>query len=135
MAKGNYKHGYFGTPTYKSWASMKERCANKKRPQFYLWGGRGISFCERWTLFENFLEDMGECPKGMSLDRVDTNGDYEPGNCRWATAKQQARNRRNNNLIRGKTLSEWSEILGVKRSTLAQRLYVYGWSVDRVLSK
>lgn len=133
--KGNYKHGYFGTPTYKSWAGIKERCKNKGRPGFKNWGGRGITYDPRWESFENFVADMGECPDGMSIDRIDNNGNYELSNCRWATWKEQARNRRNTRLFEGKTLSEWSEVLGIKRSTLAQRLYVYGWPIERVLSK
>ena len=84
-------HGYYGTTTYKSWDSMKARCRNKNNPKY---GGRGITFCKRWEKFENFLEDMGERPEGTSLDRIDTDGNYEPGNCRWATIEEQNRNRR-----------------------------------------
>ena len=127
--KGNYKHGYFGTPTYKSWSELKYRCNN---PSLYF--DRGIIYCKKWEKFEGFLEDMGKRPINKSIDRIDNNGNYCLENCRWATDKEQCRNKRNNRIIKGKTLSEWSEVLGIKRSTLAQRYYVYNWSVDKILS-
>lgn len=122
-------------PMYPTWSHIRNRCQSKKNKAYQNYGGRGIKVCERWqNSFLSFLEDMGDKPKGKSLDRIDNNGDYCKENCRWATSTEQGRNKRNNCLLKGKTISEWSEILGIKRSTLSMRYYAYGWSVDDVLS-
>lgn len=129
----NIKHRFYGTPTYKSWAEMKYRCNHNIKKY------KNISFCESWNNFENFYKDMGERPKNTSLDRINPNGNYEPNNCRWATNEQQQNNRTNNHKIyfNGKTLtiSQWAKLLNIKRSTLAQRIYCYKWSIEKSLTK
>lgn len=77
-----------------TWVAMLARCTNPKATKYPLYGGRGIAVCERWLKFENFLADMGERPTGRTIDRKDNDSNYEPGNCQWSTAKEQANNRR-----------------------------------------
>jgi hypothetical protein len=122
---------------YRAWADMKSRCTNRNTKSWDDYGGRGIRICKRWFhSFEDFLVDMGRCPPGRSLDRRDVNGDYNASNCRWATAKEQARNtRRTRNLtLNGKTqcLSAWAEDLGICPTTLWERLSK--WSLQRALT-
>lgn len=101
LSAQNLKHGMCDSPTYRSWANMRSRCHNPNDHGYPRYGGRGIRTCERWDSFENFLMDMGEKPEWATggLDRIDGNGNYEPGNCRWATWEQQAVNRRMPNEI------------------------------------
>lgn len=96
------------TRAYTAWVGMLQRCTNPSNPKFYLYGGRGITVCRRWQNdFANFLADMGEPPVGLTLDRKDVNGHYEPGNCRWASQREQQNNRSNNRRIewRGQNLT------------------------------
>ena len=83
-----------GSVEYRRWLAMRDRCRNPRNKHFKDYGGRGISVCNHWDSYENFLADMGRCPPGHSIDRVNNNGNYEPGNCRWATASEQRRNQR-----------------------------------------
>jgi hypothetical protein len=116
-AKAN--HGT-GSKTYRAWRSMKERCSNPNVRAYARYGGRGIKVCDRWMLFENFLADMGEAPPGYSIERIDNNGNYEPGNCRWATRAEQARNRYNTKLeAHEPDQIRWLASLGYKKKAIA----------------
>jgi hypothetical protein len=117
---------------------MHKRCENPNQKTFGYYGGRGIKVCKRWNDFQNFYEDMGNCPDSYTLDRIDCNGNYEPNNCRWASKKEQARNRRGNHLItfNGKTqcVSAWAEEVGITRGALKQRLK-RNWTLEKALTK
>lgn len=96
LVRSKHSHARRGRETreYSTWSNMRNRCLNRNASKYPIYGGRGIQICDRWGLFENFLADMGERPEGMTLDRIDVNGNYEPGNCRWATVSQQNSNKR-----------------------------------------
>lgn len=132
-------HGQHGTPAYISWQSMCQRCSNPKGKRAALYIGRGIKVCERWrTSFENFLADMGKRPEGCSLDRFpDNDGNYEPGNVRWATASQQSNNRRDRPRYQFKglfqTVAEIAPQVGLERKTLYSRLRT-GWAFEKAIS-
>lgn len=124
--------------TYQSWASMKSRCNSKSNPAYHNYGGRGITICNRWKDFNNFLNDLGTRPTiNYQLDRIDNNGNYEPPNCRWATKKEQANNRRRSIIIERdgikKSLKEWCNELNINYSTACYRLRVAKWSKEEVL--
>lgn len=136
------KHGFrrrgSRTPEYACWESMIQRCTDPNFEAYHNYGGRGIKVCERWRYsFENFLADMGPRPEGKTLDRIDDDGDYEPGNCRWATWIEQGNNRRTNKVLeyRGirKTIAEWARETGLSYETIRSRLN-HGWSVERALT-
>jgi hypothetical protein len=120
---------------------MKQRCLNKGLRIYQKYGGKGITVCERWlNSFEAFLGDMGERPAGTTLDRYpDNNGNYEPGNCRWATSKQQNRNRNSVRRITafGKTMTfyEWAEETGLSSDCLRQRIIYRNWTPEKALTK
>ena len=133
-----FKHGKSYTRTYMIWAGMLDRCNNPNKDNFNKYGGRGIKVCERWHKFKNFYEDMKDAPFEMTLDRIDNDGNYCRENCRWATRKEQSRNRKNNILIefndKIKCISEWAEEIGISKSVLYSRLGKLGWSVQRALT-
>lgn len=123
------------TPEYKTWVWMKSRCQNMKAGNYKYYGGRGITVCARWSVFDNFLHDMGKKPEGMSLDRIDNDGNYHPDNCRWATQQEQTRNTRMSKFLtyKGETknISQWSQETGISTYCINTRL-LKGLSLDEV---
>ncbi len=137
ITHGNDKKGK-RTKAYRSWSQIIQRCTNFSHPRYKDYGGREIEVCKRWLKFENFLEDMGQSlGDGYSIERKDNNGDYCKENCKWATSKQQNRNKRNNRLetFHGETkcISDLSEKYNIPYKTLWSRLYMYGWSIEKAL--
>lgn len=123
-----------GTREYHSWCAMRQRCYNQRAAKYPLYGGRGITVCVEWQYsFETFLEDMGPCPLGFSIERINNDDHYYPGNCRWASIIEQANNRRNNRIVEfnreRKTVAQWAALLGMERSALSSRLD-RGWTLD-----
>jgi len=142
LAARSTKHGHAAaagaSPTYHSWAGMWARSTNPRHGAFGYYGGRGLVVDEAWRDFGVFLADMGEKPPGTSLERIDNDRGYGPGNCRWATAVEQARNQRKNRILthpggRSATVAEWAESLGMNYQTLYDRLR-QGWSDERALT-
>lgn len=135
--RGKFTHGMSSAPEYAVWEGIIRRCDNPTSGNYQRYGGRGITVCDRWRSFENFFADMGIRPSDLhSIDRIDNDGNYEPGNCRWITRKEQQRNRRVNRVVdydgRRMTLVEAAELAGIKYGTVAARL-CRGWSPERAL--
>ncbi len=141
MAERNRQHSTHGlskSKVYHIWRNMHQRCRNPHHTSYSRYGARGIKVCARWASFENFLADMGQPPDdSYTLDRINTQGNYEPGNCRWATPRQQANNRNSNRYLeyggQRRTLSEWAAITGIHPKSLSKRLE-YGWTVEAALT-
>ena len=132
-------HGMSKTHLHNVWLAMIARCGNKHNAKYKDYGGRGITVCERWYEFLKWYSDMGEPPTNKHMiERIDNNGNYEPSNCRWATPKEQANNKRNNIVMeyhgKKQTLKQWSEELGINYHTLYSRLTQSRWPVGKVLS-
>lgn len=138
-------HGVAGRrechPMYHTWHGMLARCENPKDPDYKYYGGRGITVCEEWhnpQVFIGWALSNG-WQKGLTLDRINNDGNYKPSNCRWATRREQARNMRSNRLIsfnsKTQTVAAWAEEIGVKRQTLASRIYRLHWPIERALTE
>ena len=134
-------HGLSRDKTYSTWVDMKLRCLNPSHKAYRHYGGRGITVCERWLVFENFFKDMGVKPDGLSLDRIDNNGDYEPNNCKWSTWKEQRNNQRvsvkevviNFNGV-DYTLSALAKHTGKPKSIIRDRIKKLNWNVDAAVN-
>ena len=136
---GKLIHGMTRTKCFQAWTSMRDRCSRPKCKRYSDYGGRGIKITERWKDFINFYCDMGEPLPGLMLERIDNNGHYEPSNCRWATHKEQARNRRNK--IRwitfdGRTqcLTDWATEFGIKITTLYRRIVISKYPLEKAFT-
>jgi hypothetical protein len=139
---GNYKHGCKHTKLYEIWCAMKQRCDNKNAWAYKYYGAKGISVCDEWqNSFESFKiwSEANGYIEGLSIDRIDNNGNYSPSNCRWVTMKEQANNQRNTLRIEylgvTKTLHEWADSLGIRSATLYYRIYKLGWSIERAFTE
>lgn len=124
-------------PEYSIWKGLRGRCRNKNNPKYKNYGGRGIKVCERWEDFWNFYDDMGKRPEGMSIDRIDVNGDYSPENCRWADTDTQENNRTTTRLVRiggeVKSVKHWADYYGINTSTVRDR-YFRGWDIVKAIT-
>ena len=143
----NSKHGFKYTRLYKVWGGIKKRCYNQNCKSYKNYGGKGITMCDEWKndfksfhdwAFANGYDENAEYMK-CTIDRIDTNGNYEPSNCRWVDVKSQERNRKNNIFITYKNethcIGEWAEILGINYIALHQRIRKYGWSIERAFTE
>lgn len=135
----NFKHNLTNHPLYVIWAGMKARCENKSHFGYPYYGKRGICVCEDWHEFIKFYQwAILTYRKGLEIDRINVNGNYEPSNCRWVTKKENARNRRNTFYIEykgnKKSLPEWAEILNIRYQKLYDRLYVLKWDINKAFN-
>lgn len=135
---GGPTHGQTHSKAYRAWRAMKYRCLNQRCSCYHNYGGRGITVCERWlNSFENFFADMGLPPRGLQLERKNNDGNYEPGNCVWATCREQSNNRRRTVLLEYhgdiKPITEWADLFRIKHQTIRSRIRD-GWGVEKALS-
>ncbi len=138
--RAKWKHGQYGTRLYHIWDNMKRRCNSSQRPDFFRYGGRGITLCSEWFEFRPFYDwaIANGYNDRLQIDRADNNKGYSPDNCRWVTGKANCRNKRTNRFITYngeiKTLKDWSEILGINYRTLRKRLGKCGWSIEKAFT-
>jgi len=137
LIKRNTKHNMAHHPLYNIWLSMIKRCSKKSHVSYKNYGGRGIKVCEKWEDINNFIEDMYPTyKKGLDIDRIDNNGNYEPSNCRWISRKENLNNTRRNRIItyngESRTVSEWSDYTHLPYQVLSDRLK--RWDIDRVFT-
>lgn len=142
IRKKNSTHGDSKSRLYKCWRGIKTRCLSPTDQHWKDYGGRGITVCDEWAdSYENFREWAlsNGYKDDLTIDRIDVNGNYEPSNCRWATIKEQANNKRDNNYLtfngKTQTVVQWAEELGIIPVTLEARIHRYGWSVERALTE
>jgi hypothetical protein len=139
VGRSSTTHGMHATRTYSTWLSMNKRCHDQNNPSYGRYGGSGIAVCQKWRdSFEAFYADMGERPAGTSLDRYpNKQGNYEPGNCRWATLEEQGRNKTNNAVVAvggiEKCVAEWAKLHGISRHVVRERLRL-GWTPERAFT-
>lgn len=138
------KHGALAggcsSKTYSIWKAMKKRCSNTNTADYHRYGGRGIKVCDRWlSAFENFLADMGECPKDFTIDRINNDGDYEPGNCRWASRKEQSMNKPDLVWLDYKgskiTLSDFARSIGKSHSTVWRNVFLHKLTPEQIATR
>lgn len=138
-ARRNHKHGGSRSTEHLVWCNMRRRCNDPTTLNYHLYGGRGITVCDRWQDFAAFLADMGSRPSPKhSIDRKDNNRGYSPENCVWQTRAHQNRNTRQNHYLtfqgRTQTITDWARQLGLRHTTLCQRINQYGWSIEKALT-
>lgn len=136
----NERHGLQGTPEYRTWTHMRDRCNRPSDKSYSRYGGRGIKVCKKWNeSFMEFYKDIGKKPtKKHQLERINNNGNYEPANCKWSTPIEQANNRRSNKLFtyngQTQTLAQWARQYNINSDKLRQRVNRYKWSLDKALN-
>ncbi|MGL5923831.1 hypothetical protein [Chroococcidiopsis sp.] len=137
-SKAQIKHGKCNTRTYTIWTGMMARCTNPIDSAYNRYGGGGRGICDRWLKFANFYIDMGDCPDGLTIERKDNEQGYSPENCIWASWREQANNRRSNQLweYNGRVLiiSQWAEVSGIAKDTLRHRVIKAGWSIEQAIT-
>ncbi len=132
-------HGKSHTYMHRLWTDIRNRCNNPRNKSYPFYGGRGIKVCERWEAdYSNFVADLGTPPPGMQIDRIDNDRDYGPDNCRWTTRAINCRNRRNNHIIewngQRRCIKEWSELTGISRLAISQRINKLNWPIEKALT-